>query len=1239
MRRGAIATMTGTRAGVLVGAAALALSLSGCNVAIVAGIIVGVSSGSSSSHSTTITPTPPSVSSVSPASGSHGGGAAITITGAEFSADQTVAIGGIAATGVQFQDSRHITAVVPRSGKVGAADVTVTDPTTGSGTLSNGFTYTVGAPAVAIASIPSPQSGNVVVSFTVAQPESDLVDLAVELDAGSGFQAVPASRIPSGPTTAFASSPSGVPHTITLDVVGLLGATNAPRVQVRLTPTGQVGAAAGAAAVSNAFSLQNNAPPSVSIVQPATDAYDIVISFVVANAEPSDHVQLTGLRWNDLVAGTSGNMTVRSGTRPGPVGFSAAGTTASTVWDSLKDLGYGNNRLVTVSVSVSDGFSGATATTAPFFVNNGPIASQVTIPATILEGMAVADVTGDGKRDLVATNSGDDAFTNGTVTVNVNTGRSFAPPIARTVPTLPGTFPASPVDPKNPFFYAHAHTSECAALDVDGDGQIDFLAACNLYAPNVQSFTLANNVTTVLTFLGEDRDLVTPANSFAHVIEHQVSLRALQKSGALDVTNATYESTQAPVANLAPELFLAGSSQFTKATNGDPGHDNVGWLVQDMVAADLDGPATQGRGSTDLVIVEGIRDVSAALSGDVRGAVVIRQVDPTTKKLGPTWYLDPTDMGALPTHAAVADVLSSSRAGFGFTAPVGSPDIVVANVGDSSLTFYLQVAPASWVAGVYTPPTFTSVHFPLSNLNPAIPAGDTVAVALGDLNGDGANDLVVIGQLSKTAICFIWDPTGPIAAATGGLLPYRVGPVLQLPELLAGRPAIQDISSDGRADLLIPNQLANELLAYVNTGNDAAGNPVFTLVRFAAGFFDWGVVAVDLNGDGRPDVVVPNFQTAEFSVYYQVTPGTLYERFVPIPSGQGPLEVVAGDVTGDGVPELVVPCENSNDVYIYGRDPVQLLKRIQVIDASAPAAGVTASLPLGVVVAPLLGNPGRRDIGICSEIAVDVNGLGGGFSLVPGTPLGGKIKSFYKSSIQSIAISAGDLNNDRINDVVLATPTGNVISIFFGTGGGAYNPVPLQIPANSPRFSKVLDLDGDGFPDLVVACSDSIQIFWGSATGISAASNLIVSTASPAAVSDPVFLDVGDVNNDGLADVVVAGFVTFTGAGVVYQTSPRNFTVVPLTVGGQPNSVAIGSLSTTGLNDVAICWGSDNLVAVYQQDPNAPKGSTASLRAPVTYATGSLPFGCAIVDVTGDGKNDLVVAARGANSLDVFIQR
>jgi len=101
-------------------------------------------------------PIPPlTVTSISPATGSTAGGTAVTLTIAVsffapgFSpkgAITTVTIGGAAATNVVVVSATSITATTP-AGTVGAKDVVVTTGS-GSGTLTNGFTYITDVPTL-----------------------------------------------------------------------------------------------------------------------------------------------------------------------------------------------------------------------------------------------------------------------------------------------------------------------------------------------------------------------------------------------------------------------------------------------------------------------------------------------------------------------------------------------------------------------------------------------------------------------------------------------------------------------------------------------------------------------------------------------------------------------------------------------------------------------------------------------------------------------------------------------------------------------------------------------------------------------------------------------------------------------------------------------------------------------------------------------------------------------------------
>jgi hypothetical protein len=103
-------------------------------------------SGTLASAFTYIAPAP-TVSSVTPSSGSTGGGTGITVSGTGFAAGATVTVDATAATGVTVVNATTITATTPAHA-AGAVSVTVTNADAQSGTLATAFTYSVAPPSV-----------------------------------------------------------------------------------------------------------------------------------------------------------------------------------------------------------------------------------------------------------------------------------------------------------------------------------------------------------------------------------------------------------------------------------------------------------------------------------------------------------------------------------------------------------------------------------------------------------------------------------------------------------------------------------------------------------------------------------------------------------------------------------------------------------------------------------------------------------------------------------------------------------------------------------------------------------------------------------------------------------------------------------------------------------------------------------------------------------------------------------
>ncbi|CAF5204174.1 unnamed protein product, partial [Rotaria magnacalcarata] len=63
--------------------------------------------------------------------------------------------------------------------------------------------------------------------------------------------------------------------------------------------------------------------------------------------------------------------------------------------------------------------------------------------------------------------------------------------------------------------------------------------------------------------------------------------------------------------------------------------------------------------------------------------------------------------------------------------------------------------------------------------------------------------------------------------------------------------------------------------------------------------------AVDVNGDGKPDIIVANYGSNNVGVLLNIGNGMFAAQTTYL-TGAGPVEVAAADVNGDGKPDIIV---------------------------------------------------------------------------------------------------------------------------------------------------------------------------------------------------------------------------------------------------------------------------------------------------------------------------------------------
>src|SRR5437868_5495939 len=226
----------------------------------------------------------------------------------------------------------------------------------------------------------------------------------------------------------------------------------------------------------------------------------------------------------------------------------------------------------------------------------------------------------------------------------------------------------------------------------------------------------------------------------------------------------------------------------------------------------------------------------------------------------------------------------------------GKPDLVIACVKDS-IAVLLGDGAGGFRAAPGSPVKLT--HSP----------GE---MALGDINGDGNLDLALTDHDSYAVTVLLGDGKGGFAPAPGSPVATKQGRHPHTHGL-----ALADVNRDGKLDLITANNDDNDVAVLLGDGKGgftpAPGSP------FAVGPSPYPLAVGDVNGDGSLDIVAPNSKPGERTVTVLLGDGKGGFRPAkgsPFPTAGQAYYVALGDVNGDGKPDLVVPHNDDGRVTV-----------------------------------------------------------------------------------------------------------------------------------------------------------------------------------------------------------------------------------------------------------------------------------------------------------------------------------
>jgi len=192
--------------------------------------------------------------------------------------------------------------------------------------------------------------------------------------------------------------------------------------------------------------------------------------------------------------------------------------------------------------------------------------------------------------------------------------------------------------------------------------------------------------------------------------------------------------------------------------------------------------------------------------------------------------------------------------------------------------------------------------------------GDIVySVAVADVNGDGKPDLVVANLCAKSSNsnCAHGLVNGSVGVLLGnGDGTFRPAVTYSSTGLQALSVAVADVNGDGKPDLIVANRYAcantcPDGTVVVRIGN---GDGTFqsAVAYDSGGGGTWSVAVKDVNGDGKLDVVVANNDSNSVAVLLGRGDGTFEPPVSYSSGGTQPFSVAVADVNGDGKPDLLV---------------------------------------------------------------------------------------------------------------------------------------------------------------------------------------------------------------------------------------------------------------------------------------------------------------------------------------------
>ncbi|MFI5221459.1 MAG: FG-GAP-like repeat-containing protein, partial [Bacteroidia bacterium] len=376
-----------------------------------------------------------------------------------------------------------------------------------------------------------------------------------------------------------------------------------------------------------------------------------------------------------------------------------------------------------------------------------------------------------------------------------------------------------------------------------------------------------------------------------------------------------------------------------------------------------------------------------------------------------------------------------------------------------------------------------SIDYPLNFGRGNASAGSP---SIADIDGDGKPDMIVPTDSSVSVFPNI-NASGNISFGQMIDIPMGIGRNTNIV-------SVEDLNGDGKLDFVVINyDNSNQInRIYLLQNTSSSGNISFSLPfdLDVITYTQTGITIRDLDGDGKPDIVVANSGTygGPVSVYKNTSNGPFITFSSKVDlysySGIDPVSIATGDMDGDGKPDITVSS-------IWGFDPGIKIFRNKCTKGNISFDSATTIIwpnNLGNLLIEDMDGDGKLDI-VGWEPSYKQS-----FQVYKNrSTLGNFLFSRVSFSLTKIEISkSAQILDTEINDFDgdgkpdIAILRSNFFSVYKNTSDTGTIAFSLRndYASTSKQFAQntlnrgfaIGDLNGDGKPDVIVASSNPNKV-------------------------------------------------------------------------------------------------------------------------------------------------------------------